>query len=115
MKKVLLLFFTIACLFGCSGSTKELFQATDKFVESLDTTYESYGMLGGMDDAIITSDGLYKVTPIGRLINVRIEKFVEDEEYEKLRARLERHYKNDDRVNDVYINQGGTVMIDCRN
>lgn len=101
-------------LFSCSGNKKELYQHTDKFVELLETTYKSYGMQG-FDDAKTTSDGLYKITPIGRLINVKIEKVVPDEDYEKLRSALERRYKKDKRVNQVYINQGGTIMIDCRN
>jgi len=49
------------------------------------------------------------------LINVKILKVVEDEEYEDLKEDLKSHYKGDKRVNDVYICQGGTVMIDCRN
>ena len=99
---------------GCSQGYSELFKETDKFVESLYTTYESYGLLGGGDHAVTTSNGLYRVMPMGRLINVRIEKVVSNEEYEKLRKALEGHYKNNKRVNQVYINQGGTVMIDCR-
>ena len=98
---------------GCSGYN-ELFEITDHFVESLYTTYESYGLQGERHTKF-TSDGLYKVMPVGRLINVRIEKVVDDEEYEKLRAALEKHYKNDTRVNGVYIAEAGTVMIDCRN
>lgn len=93
----------------------ELYEITDKFVESLDTKYESYGMLGGKEHETKTKDGLYKVMPIGRLINVRIEEYVDAEEYEKLKASLKSHYKDDPRVNDVYICQAGTIMIDCRN
>ena len=52
-----------------------------------------------MDYAITTTDGLYKVMPIGRLINVRIEESVDKDEYEKLRKDLENHYKKDVRVN----------------
>ena len=100
---------------SCSPSKTELYKETDAFVESLATTYESYGLLGGAKYSKTTSNGLYRVTPIGRLINVKIEKVVSDAEYEKLRKALERRYKNDKRVNRVYINEAGTVMIDCRN
>jgi hypothetical protein len=109
---LILLFLSI--ITGCSQGYSELFSETDKFVESLFITYESYGLLGGGEHAVTTSNGLYKITPIGRLVNVRIEKVVSDEEYEKLRNVLVRHYRNDKRVNEVYINQGGTVIIDCR-
>lgn len=53
--------------------------------------------------------------PIGRLINVKILKAVTDDVYRDLEEDLESHYKNDRRVNNVYINNAGTIMIDCRN
>jgi hypothetical protein len=115
MKNHLIVLICIIIVIGCSPSKKELYERTDAFVHSLATTYESYGLLGGSSHSRTTSDGLYKITPIGRLINVRIQKAVSDEEYEELREDLENHYKGDDRVNRVYICQAGTVMIDCRN
>lgn len=99
MKKIFLLLLVLSLFISCSQSKKELYEATDKFVSSLNTEYQSYGMLGGMDYAITTADGLYKVMPIGRLINVRIEESVDKDEYEKLRKDLENHYKKDVRVN----------------
>ena len=63
-----------------------------------------------------TSDGKYKIAPTGRLVNVRIESYeATEEDYEKLKVKLLKHYKNDSRVNNVYICGGGTIMIDCRN
>lgn len=115
MKKYLVLLVSLIFIIGCSPSKKELYKETDTFVQSLSTTYESYGLLGGTKYSKTTSDGLYTITPIGRLINVKIQKVVNDEEYEKLRKGLEKHYKNDIRVNGVYICEAGTVMIDCRN
>ncbi len=93
----------------------ELYKHTDFFVESLSTTYQSYGMLGGIDYSKSTSDGLYQITPIGRLINVKIKKAVSDKDYNELKEDLKAHYNGNHRVNDVYICGGGTVMIDCRN
>ncbi len=69
----------------------------------------------GKDYVRYTKDNEYKVTPIGRMINVRIERYAEMEEYEDLRDALKSHYSNDSRVHDVFINELGTVMIDCRN
>ena len=114
MIKCCLFLLFLGLIIGCSQGHSELFRETDKFVESLYTTYESYGLAGGVQHTVITSDKLYKIMPTGRLINVRIEKAVDAEEYEKLRKSLESHYKNEKRVNQVYINNGGTVMIDCR-
>lgn len=115
MKNFLILFLSLIFVVGCSPSKKELYKETDAFVQSLSTTYESYGLFGGTNHSKTTSDGLYTISPIGRLINVKIQKVVSDEEYEKLRKDLENHYKNDKRVNKVYICQAGTIMIDCRN
>jgi hypothetical protein len=94
---------------------KELYEKTDSFVSSLQTTYQSYGIFGGINHTTITSDGLYEIQPIGRLINVRIEKVVDNSEYEDLVKDLESHYSGDSRVNDIYICGSGTIMIDCRN
>lgn len=115
MKKILIYFISLIFVIGCSPSKKELYKETDAFVQSLQTTYESYGIFGGTEHSITTSDGLYTITPLGRLINVKIQKVVTDDEYEKLRKDLEKHYRNNVRVNNVYICGAGTVMIDCRN
>lgn len=113
MKKNILLFIAIA-IFGCSRNS-ELFEATDSFVQSLQNEYNSYGIFNGKKYSKTTNDGLYTISPIGRLINVKIEKVVNSEEYEDLKKNLEDHYKDDSRVNVVYICQAGTIMIDCRN
>ena len=114
MKKIIY-FIILAFIVSCSPSKKELYGITDSFVESLETTYDSYGILGGKEHTKLTSDGLYQVMPVGRLINVKILKAVNDDVYKELEADLKNHYKNDKRVNDVYINKAGTIMIDCRN
>ena len=116
MRKILGIVITL-CLFCSCDSVKyrELFSITDEFVEKLQTTYQSYGMLGGVEYTKYTKDKEFKVFPMGRLINVRIERYADDSEYESLRKALESHYSGDSRVNQVYRNQAGTIMIDCRN
>lgn len=114
MKK-LIYFLILAFVVSCSPSKKELYGITDSFVESLHTTYDSYGILGGNEHIRTTSDGQFQIMPVGRLINVKILKVVSDDVYKDLQEDLKNHYKNDKRVNDVYINNGGTIMIDCRN
>ena len=98
---------------GCIGK-RELYKTTDGFVQSLETVYESYG-LSGINLSTTTSDGIYTVTPMFRLIVVRIERTASLQEYEKLKKKLERRYKNNSTVDRVYICNGGTVVIDCRN
>lgn len=94
---------------------RELLEKTDHFVEQLTTRYESYGILGGSQYKVETSDGKYQIMPVGRLINVKILEVVDDDTYRTLRDDLAKHYDEDDRVNNVYIAAAGTVMIDCRN
>lgn len=116
MKKILLASILLVALCGCNNiKYGELYTITDEFVEKLQTTYQSYGMLGGMEYTKYTKNKEYKVFPMGRLINVRIERYADDDEYESLRKALESHYSGDRRVNQVYRNQAGTIMIDCRN
>jgi hypothetical protein len=112
---ITILIFILIYGSSCNSSRNELYKETDKFVQSLETTYESYGFFGGLEYSITTSDGLYTITPIGRLINVKIQKGVNSNVYIKLKKSLERHYKNDSRVNQVYICNAGTIMVDCRN
>ena len=114
MKRALATLVMVVALCGCNNiKYHDLYEITDDFVESLYSTYQSYGLLGGEER--YTKDGEYKVFPMGRLINVRIEHTATDEEYETLRKALESHYSGDSRVNSVYRCQAGTLMIDCRN
>ena len=116
MKRLFICFVLLLTLCSCNNiKYGDLFEITDEFVEKLQTTYQSYGMLGGMEYTKYTNDKEYKIFPMGRLINVRIEHYADDDEYESLRKALESHYSGDRRVNQVYRNQAGTIMIDCRN
>ena len=114
LKKTLIFSICLFLIISCSPSKSELFKETDFFVESLYTTYESYGILGTSEHTKTTSDGLYTISPMGRLINVKIQKVVESEEYEELKEDLKAHYEGNTKVNDVYICKAGTIMIDCR-
>ena len=115
MKRIAICFVMVLSFCSCNSiKYGELFDITDEFVEKLQTTYRSYGMIGGIDHTEYTKDREYKVFPIGRLINVRIERYASDDEYESLRKALESHYADDSRVNKVYRNQAGAIMIDCR-
>ncbi len=113
MKNLLaaLLFMLLA---ACNNHSN-LYDITDNFVQSLQTTYDSYGLIGGTDEIQLTEDGKYQIFPTGRLINVKIMKVASDEEYEELLEDLQSHYKNNPNVNDVYRCKAGTLMIDCRN
>jgi hypothetical protein len=66
----------------------ELFENTDAFVDSLYTTYESYGILKSTEYSRTTSEGLYTIMPVGRLVNVKIQQVATEEEYGELRDLL---------------------------
>lgn len=78
----------------------------------LDVVYEHYDAFGSK--ATETSDGKFTVTPMGRLIIVKKNSYATDVTYTDVKEALENHYQNNYKVNDVYINNGGTVTIDCR-
>ncbi len=116
MKKLFVLTILLVSLtFTSCNSHGDLYEKTDTLVKSLETTYNSYGMLGGNDHVKTADNGLYTIRPIGRLVNVKIEKSVGSDEYEDLKNDLKKHYKGNSNVNDVYICRAGTIMIDCRN
>lgn len=85
IKKLSFLLFISILLIGCSESKKKLYTETDKFVLSLEKDYKSYGALGGLKHSITTQDGLYSITPVGRLINVNIMRVAESGDYESLK------------------------------
>lgn len=119
MKKLILgaiLFFgVVSCNLSTFKNNDELFSKTDSFVSNLQTNYNSYGLLGGMEFKETTSDNVYQIMPIGRLINVKILDHEKGGDYPQLMEDLKQHYEGKPNVNDVYICAGGTVMIDCRN
>ncbi len=121
MKRILfaVMAVSVLALAGCEKGgdaenpiKKELFQITDKYVGWLDTLYESFGIAGNHTEE--TSDGTYQVAGIGRMIVVKITRYAPDSEYEQLEQELYDRYEDDYRVNDVSINNGGTITIDCR-
>lgn len=95
------------------GQFKSLFSKTDFFIDMLDTVYERYDAFGSK--ASDTSDGKFTVTPIGRLITVKKKYSAADIPNSKIIEALSSHYKKNSKVKDVFLNNGGTITIDCRN
>lgn len=85
---------------------KALFYTTDKFVKDL-------GYSGSKTDSETTSDRKYIVTVLGRLIIVK-KNTTTGPSYKEVREALYAHYKSNSIVKDVFINNGGTITIDCR-
>ena len=50
VKRILVCLVILVSLSSCNNiKYRELYGITDEFVEKLQTTYQSYGMLGGME------------------------------------------------------------------
>lgn len=96
------------------NSINDLILSVDFFVNNLNTTVGNYSIFESEEKAIITKDKKYRIAPVGRLINVKLIEYSNDSVYESLNHFLNNHYSKDDRVNKVYINAGGTIMVDCR-
>lgn len=60
-----------------------------------------------------TYDGNYTVTLLGRLIVVK-KNHVTGPTYNEVLAALKAKYKSNSKVSDIYLNNGGTITIDCR-
>ncbi len=117
MKKFkIVIFFAFVLLMSLTScnNRNELYKITDGFVKSLSTNVESYGVFESGSEKKITSDNRYQVMPTGRLIIVKFLDAADNKNYDELIEDLTDHYSGDKRVNDVYMNQGGTVVIDCR-
>ena len=85
---------------------KALFYTTDNFVSKL-------GYSNSFTESKTTSDGKYLVSVLGRLVIVK-KKSSAGASYNEVREALYSHYKSNSRVKDVFINNGGTITIDCR-
>ena len=112
MKNYLLHFcflaFALLSLCGCDNlKYAELYEITDEFVEELHTDVESYGLLGGVDDTEYTDDGAFRVLPMGRLVNVKIEHDATDEEYAREVERLSTRYPLSREELERFLQKGG--------
>ena len=116
MKKVLIITSLISLfLIGLFlQQSKKLINSTDYFVEELDVKYSSYGILNDYNQSTEFFNLPIVVTPIGRVFIVKVDEYVDDNKYKMIETILKNHYRNDNRVNDVYRNNGGTITIDCR-
>lgn len=83
-----------------------LFNKTDYYVNKL-KTYKS------LVESEKTTDYKYTVSVIGRLITVKKNDYT-GEPYSTIKDALKYHYRDNYSVNDVFLNNAGTITIDCR-
>ena len=115
MKKILFLILIALTFANCSRlRNRELYSITDDYVENIYHYSNSVGILHEGPEKY-TEDKSIRVQSIGKLIIVKLEYVAKDGEYERLKEELADHYSKHPRVRRVYINQGGTIVIDCRN
>lgn len=118
-KELLLTLLAVVFVMGLSSCSKDddnekenieykaLFYTTDKFVKDL-------GYSGSKTYSETTSDRKYIVTVLGRLIIVK-KKDITGPSYRQVQEALYSHYLSNSIVKDVFINNNGTITIDCRN
>lgn len=109
MKKLIYLFGLLIYLSSCNNTN--LYKITDEIISSIDegSRYSIW-----QDNSEVTEEDKYTIIPIGKLIIIKINDYVSNEEYEKLKIKIERRYKNNKTVKNVFINGHGTITIDCR-
>ena len=84
-----------------------LFTTTDKMINAL-----PYSGSGGIKSET-TSDNNYTVGLIGRIITVKKKSYA-GPSYSGIKDALYDRYRNNSKVSDVFLNNAGTVTIDCR-
>lgn len=84
-----------------------LFTTTDKMINNL-----PYSGSGGVKSEK-TSDNNYTVGLIGRIITVKKNSYT-GASYSEIKDALYDRYRNNSKVSDVFLNNAGTVTIDCR-
>ena len=84
-----------------------LFTTTDKMINNL-----PYSGSGGTKSEK-TSDNNYIVTLIGRIITVKKNTY-SGPSYSAIQNALYDRYKKNSKVSDVFLNNAGTITIDCR-
>lgn len=132
MKKIIL-FAALLCAFSISGiiftgcgnkqntsiikkeKYAEVLNQVDTFVYELDKNYDHYDLYGKHKKDVSSDNKSFSVTPMGRVIIVKVNDVVPDSYYNDVKDNIKKKYENDNRVNDVFINNGGTITIDCRN
>jgi hypothetical protein len=111
--KVVLGVLSLMVLNSCGKPDSDLFEITEEFVISLYTTHEYYKGLASETNITYTKDSLYKITPIDRVVSIKIGDTYGGKEYEDLRDKFKEVYKDDKRVKDIYLDSMGNLIIDC--
>lgn len=87
---------------------KGMYRDISRTIDNIETG-SIYGFTGDTRHA-----GDYSVTRLGKLIIVKIDGPASSERYEFLRLQISAFYALNKRVHDVYINEAGTIVVDCR-
>lgn len=118
LKHYILLSLTVislAVLCSCSRfRNRELYSITDDYIENLYIYSSGRGLFDLLGTEKHTGDGTISVQAVGKIIIVKLQYVADEGEYEKLKEQLADRYSSHPKVNRVYINQGGTIAIDCR-
>lgn len=90
-----------------------LFSTVSTFVTKLSaSSSNSYPISGSSKKT--TSDGKFVVTPMGRLIGVAPKSSMSTKELTKVKEALEWKFGDKACVNEIFLNSGGGITINCR-
>ena len=90
-----------------------LFSTVSTFVTKLSaSSSNSYPISGSSKKT--TSDGKFVVTPMGRLIGVAPQSRMSTKELTKVKEALEWMFGDKACGNEIFLNSGGGITIDCR-
>lgn len=110
----------------------QVFEKVNYFVEQLNTIYDHYDAYGKYAETVYMDTIRVTITPHMRIICVTLGQYdcnayqwadelsilIERAHYacesKKLVEALKEHYKDDTRINDIFINGNNYITIDCR-
>lgn len=104
----------MCCFYSCSKDDDDS-TASDSRVTALFVKTDYYVKSTTGAGSSKTSDDLYLVTKLGKLVIVKKNTTSNTITYTEIATALESHYANNSNVKDVFKNNAGTVTIDCRN
>lgn len=99
---------------ACNSDDDNPTSSIDSKLSSLYTKTDYYIQNSTGSGSSTTSDGQYLVTKIGKLVVVKKNTNSNTITYSQIASALKERYKNKYNVKDVFVNNGGTVTIDCR-
>lgn len=123
MLKTIISIILITFITSCASLRQTSFEASTNDLSELLYTTDSYiitlpehrygSFIDYKNNQVITQNKAYKITPIGDVIIIEMNKKQNLDISIILSQALKRWYSGNSSVNSIYCSDGGTIIIDC--